>query len=76
MMNEKMSRLWAACEAHVIGPDGVNIVAIATGISKTDIHIGLQELEQSKQYPLLSNQNDAHNRDVYVGQAAVESWLK
>jgi transposase len=55
MMNEKMSRLWVACEAHVIGPDGVNIVAIATGISKTDIRTGLQELEQSKQYPSLFN---------------------
>jgi hypothetical protein len=55
MMNEKMSRLWVACEAHVIGPDGVNIVAIATGISKTDIRTGLQELEQSEQYPSLFN---------------------
>jgi hypothetical protein len=54
-MNEKMSRLWVACEAHVIGPDGVNIVAIATGISKTDIRTGLQELEQSELYPSLIN---------------------
>ncbi len=53
MMNKKMSRLWIACEAYVLGTDGVNIVANATGISKTDIHIGLQELEQSKQHPPL-----------------------
>ena len=55
MMNKKMSRLWVACEAHVIGTGGVNIVANATGISKTDIHIGLQELEQSEQYSSLIN---------------------
>jgi transposase len=54
-MNKKMSRLWVACEAHVIGPGGVNIVANATGLSKTDIRIGLQELEQSELYPSLIN---------------------
>jgi len=53
VMNEKLKRLWAACEAHVIGPNGENIVAIATRISKANIRIGLQELEQSKQYPLI-----------------------
>jgi len=55
MMNKKMSRLWAACEAHVIGSGGVNIIANATGISKTDIRIGLQELEQSELFPSLIN---------------------
>ena len=39
VMNEKMRQLWAACEAHVIGPNGENIVSIATRISKTDIGI-------------------------------------
>ncbi len=33
MLDEKMKRLWGACEAYVIGPEGENIVAIAIGIS-------------------------------------------
>jgi hypothetical protein len=37
VMNEKMKRLWAACEAHAIGPGGENLVAIATGISEAYI---------------------------------------
>jgi transposase len=53
MLDEKMRRLWGACESYGIGPEGENIVAIATGISKADIRMGLQELlDQSKPYPL------------------------
>lgn len=51
VMDEKMSRLWVACEAHVLGLDGENIVSIATGLSKTEIRIGLQKLEQIKVPP-------------------------
>lgn len=45
-MNERTRRLWAATEAGAIGWGGVTQVAKATGISRTTIHEGLDELKE------------------------------
>ncbi len=35
MMNERLRRRWAACEALVIGRGGISAVSDATGLSRT-----------------------------------------
>ena len=54
MMNEKLKRRWAACEAMSLGRGGISAVAQATGISRTTIRKGIQEIEQ--EYPELSEE--------------------
>jgi len=46
MMNEKLKRRWAACEAMAIGRGGISVVSRATGISRATIHKGVQEIEE------------------------------
>ena len=58
MMNEKLRRRWAACEAMSMGRGGISAVADATGISRTTIRKGIREIEQ--EYPGLVD--DLSNR--------------
>ena len=44
LFDERLRRCWAAVEARVIGHGGVARVAAATGMSRTTIRAGLQEL--------------------------------
>jgi transposase len=44
-LNEKTRRLWAAIESTTLGRGGISQVAQATGLSRTTIYAGLQELE-------------------------------
>lgn len=44
MLNERTRRLWAASEAQALGHGGIAVVARATGLSRTRIARGLQEL--------------------------------
>jgi transposase len=46
MMNEKLRRRWAACEAMALGRGGVTAVAQATGLSRTTIHHGIAEIKE------------------------------
>jgi hypothetical protein len=46
-LDERTSRLWAATEAEQLGYGGVAAVALATGLSRPTIHVGLQELKTS-----------------------------
>ena len=46
MMNEKLRRRWAACEALALGRGGVSTVSKATGISRTTIHRAIHEIQQ------------------------------
>jgi transposase len=46
MMNEKVMRRWAACEAMALGRGGVTAVAKATGLSRTTIHHGIAEIKE------------------------------
>src|SRR5215216_4992422 len=44
LMNERMRRHWAACEAITLQRGGVTLVAEATGLSRTTIWAGLREI--------------------------------
>ena len=44
LMNERMRRHWAACEALTLQRGGVTLVAEATGLSRTTFWTGLREL--------------------------------
>jgi hypothetical protein len=45
VMDERICRVWAASEAHVLGRGGIAFVAAATGLSRIRICTGLRELE-------------------------------
>jgi Rhodopirellula transposase DDE domain len=46
MMNEKLKRHWAACEALSMGRGGIAAVALASGMSRTTIRKGIREIQQ------------------------------
>lgn len=45
MMDERLKRHWAACEALALGYGGVTAVSQATGLSRTTIRRGIAEIE-------------------------------
>jgi hypothetical protein len=51
LMNERMRRQWAACEAMTLPRGGVTLVAQATGLSRTTLWAGLRELRHSTEAP-------------------------
>ena len=51
LMTERMRRQWAACEAESLGRGGVNLVARATGLSRTTIWAGRRELRRRADRP-------------------------
>ena len=48
LLNEKQKRVLAALEARGWGYGGVQCLSEITGLSRTTIHRGLQELEQAE----------------------------
>ena len=44
MMNERLKRRWAACEALAMGWGGIGVVAQATGMSPNTIRRGIREI--------------------------------
>lgn len=50
-LDEKSRRLWCANEALAVGWGGVTLVAKSTGVSRTTITTGIQELTGSKAVP-------------------------
>src|SRR5437764_12235814 len=44
VMDERMRRQWAAAEATALGRGGVAAVAVATGMSRTTVGVGVREL--------------------------------
>jgi len=46
LLDERARRLWAASEARQLGYGGVSTVHRATGIARTVIHAGLEEIDQ------------------------------
>lgn len=44
-MDERLARLWAGAEARALGDGGIAIVEAATGLSRTTIRAGRDELE-------------------------------
>ena len=51
VMDERMRRQWAACEATGLGWGGVTAVAEATGLAWNTIKAGMRELEQRAEHP-------------------------
>jgi Rhodopirellula transposase DDE domain len=51
LMNERMRRHWAACEAMTLQRGGVALVAEATGLSRTTIWAGLREIRHLDELP-------------------------
>jgi hypothetical protein len=51
LMNERMRRHWAACEALTLQRGGVTLVAEATGLSRTTLWAGLRELQHPDDAP-------------------------
>ncbi|HSS52472.1 MAG TPA: hypothetical protein VLX28_26305 [Thermoanaerobaculia bacterium] len=45
VMDERLRRLWAAAEALALGEGGVSVLAGATGLSRTTIRSGIEELQ-------------------------------
>lgn len=46
MMDERLKRHWAACEALALGYGGISAVAQATGLSRSTIRRGIVEVQQ------------------------------
>jgi hypothetical protein len=46
VMDERLRRQWAASEARLLSWGGVSVVALATGMSRTTIQVGIKELEE------------------------------
>ena len=46
LMNEKLRRHWAACEALALGRGGVSTISQATGLSRNTIRKGITELQE------------------------------
>jgi hypothetical protein len=51
VMDERVTRLWAAAEAEALGYGGVAAVREATGISESRIRAGLRDLAEQAMYP-------------------------
>jgi hypothetical protein len=51
LMNERLRRHWAACEAMTLQRGGITLVAQATGLSRTTIWTGLRELRHPEDVP-------------------------
>jgi len=49
-MNERMRRQWAASEASDLGWGGVTSVALATGLARNTIRVGLRELQHRRDH--------------------------
>src|SRR5258708_618467 len=51
VMDERVTRLWAAAEAEAIGYGGISTVLKATGISKARIRAGIRDLAEQQKHP-------------------------
>jgi len=56
VMDERTRRLWAATEANALGHSGQTLVARATGMSRSTLHLGLRELERDAAPALVPGQ--------------------
>ena len=54
LMDEKLKRRWAGCEALALGRGGISAVARATGLSRNTVRKGLSEVQQ--QMPQLADE--------------------
>ena len=57
VLDERGRRVWAAAEASSLPYGGVSLVAKATGLSRTTIHAGVRELQESRRKPLATGRS-------------------
>ena len=50
MMNEKLRRRWAACEAIALGRGGIRAVARETSLSTSTVMRGIRELMKTRSW--------------------------
>ena len=70
-LDERLRRLFAASEAFALGRGGVTKVALATGVSRRAIHVGLKELT-SEQLPV-ENQRNRIRKDGGGRKSVIET---
>src|ERR1700682_4491264 len=63
IMNERMRRRWAACEALALPHGGITAVAQATGLSRTTIWAGIRELQKHDHLVLEDEESDSEPLD-------------
>jgi Rhodopirellula transposase DDE domain len=51
VLDERSRRQWAASEAHELGYGGISAVAMATGLARDTIRLGMQELRHRREHP-------------------------
>ena len=51
LFNERQRRVWAGTEASSLGWGGIGIVSVSTGLSRTTVSKGVQELQNKKNLP-------------------------
>ena len=60
VMDEKVRRRWAACEAMALGWGGITAVAEATGLSRPTIRAGLAEVQGGVPHAEETDQTETH----------------
>jgi hypothetical protein len=72
VMDERMTRLWAAAEARALGRGGIARVTEATGILDKRIRAGLRDLEELEANPPTAKPQEQRIRRPGAGRPAVE----
>jgi len=66
-MDERVRRQWAASEARALAWGGISLVALATGVSRTTIRVGMGEILEREASGELSNTTSSLGRVRRVG---------
>jgi Rhodopirellula transposase DDE domain len=72
VMDERMTRLWAAAEARSLGHGGTAAVTEATGILGKRIRAGMRDLEELRQGPQLPHPSAQRIRRAGAGRKSLE----
>jgi hypothetical protein len=54
VMDERVRRQWAASEARLLSWGGISLVAMATGMSRSTIQVGIEELKEREETGIAS----------------------
>src|ERR1700724_687313 len=65
-LTEQTRRVWAAAEAAAVGPNGITVVAEATGMSRTTISQGQQECEEASSTPAERQRRPGGGRTPFI----------
>jgi hypothetical protein len=80
IFNERARRVWAAVEAQQLGPGRISTIAETTGLSRTTIYEGLNELQEGRSGARLNRFARAVNSsgflNICVGTSATRRWTR